>query len=178
MNNVVEVTYKNFNDVIAYLEESKEPSLNTWTKNYFAKVLVLTIASYFETEIIEIIIDYANKSCQNQKIPELVRNKINSREYSKLFDWDKRNVNKFFALFGKDFKIQATKEVDNLSSLKDGISAFMELGATRNSMVHTNFGNFSLSDTPKEVYEKYKKAMEFIEYFERSLDQEGDKNAG
>lgn len=172
MNNIVEVTYKNFNDVIAYLGESKEPSLNTWTKNYFAKVLVLTIASYFETEIIEIIIDYANKSCQNKRIPELVRNKINSREYSKLFDWSVRNVNKFLTLFGENYKAQVTKEVKDLPFLEEGIISFVKLGEKRNEMIHTNFGNFSLLDTPEEIYKKYKNAMKFIEYFKGSLGQE------
>jgi len=172
MNNVVEVTYKNFKEVIAYLEESKEPSLNTWTKNGFAKVLILTIASYFEAEIIKIIVNYANESCQNKKIPELVRNKISSREYSKLFDWDKGNANKFFALFGQEFKKQAVGEIDDLSFVQEGIKSFLELGEKRNEMVHTNFGNVSISDTPEEIYDKYKKATNFIKYFRESLNKE------
>jgi hypothetical protein len=171
MNNAVEGTYKNFNEVIAHLGEDKEPSLNTWTKNHFTKVLVLTIASYFETEIIKIIVDYANKSCQNKKIPELVSNKINSREYSKLFDWSAGNVNKFLALFGKKFKDQAVEEVKELTSVQEGIKSFLELAEKRNEMVHANFGSFSLSDTPEEIYNKYKKAMEFIEYFEKKLNR-------
>ena len=47
--------------------------------------------------------------------------------------------------------------------LDPAVRAFMEVGQSRNRLVHGNFGVFSLEKTASELYESYKLALSFVE---------------
>jgi RiboL-PSP-HEPN len=100
-----------------------------------------------------------------------VKNKALARQYHTFFNWDARNANSFFGLFGGDFKDFMTAKVEDDSTLEAGIKAFLQLGDSRNELVHENFATFALDKTAEEIYELYKKALRFVEVFPMTLSE-------
>lgn len=85
------------------------------------------------------------------------------RQYHTYFEWDGKNANKFFALFGKDFKNQLVQKIKKEPTLDIALKAFLELGNMRNCLVHQNFANYTIDKTAKEVYDLYQEAMIFVQ---------------
>jgi hypothetical protein len=98
-----------------------------------------------------------------------VERKAISRQYHSYFDWKVRNANAFFALFGDDFKVVISKKLAGAPALREGMEAFMELGATRNNLVHLNFVTYPIEKTEVEIYDLYRKAVEFVKFVEQEL---------
>ena len=92
-----------------------------------------------------------------------------SGKYYQYFDWNTKNVNKFFSYFGEKFKKQAICDVENDPELESGIMAFLEIGNTRNSLVHERFDSVNIPKTSAEYYELYKKSIIFITYLKNKL---------
>jgi len=169
--NVVDKIYSDFTQLIDFLECNEEISMKNEADNNFKKVLVLTIASYFETKITSLLIDFVGRKTNlNGQIISLVRNKISGREYHKLFNWEHKNANSFFQLFGEDFQSSVEQDVEKDGALNESICAFLRIGNDRNKMVHENFGVFMIDETAKEVYELYEKANCFMSYLSKKLD--------
>jgi hypothetical protein len=94
----------------------------------------------------------------------------------------KKNANKFFKLFGDNFKAQidiqlkasntetqAEKEAreKNVSSME----AFIEIGHLRNILVHSNFADYNYDQkTTDEIFQLFQKAEPFIEYLQQKLE--------
>lgn len=84
--NIVERKYDDFKNLLVFLDENGEISLRNEADNNFKKVLILTIASYFETTIFDMLIDFVNKKTNNNKITEsLVKNKGTESAISYIF---------------------------------------------------------------------------------------------
>jgi hypothetical protein len=161
---IVDKMYKEFDDLVKYLEDHDEISFRNTADENFRKSLLLTAASYFEDCITEAIRAFAiDASNKNQLLVEFVRNKAVSRQYHTFFNWDAKNANTFFGLFGASFKALMEDKVKNDRELDTAIKAFLELGRERNLLVHQNFGAYSSQKTPKEIYELYQKALSFVE---------------
>jgi hypothetical protein len=108
------------------------------------------------------VLSYVEASSQkNPLVREFVRQKGLSRQYHALFQWDAKNANKFFSLFGDDFRRYAEKRVKSDTSLEDGVKAFLELGDARNRLVHEDFGNFTLEKTAEELFALFQRADAF-----------------
>jgi hypothetical protein len=60
-------------------------------------------------------------------------------------------------------------EIKNDAQLREAIRAFIELGRTRNQLVHQNFAIFPLEKTAEEIYNLYKNALLFVEGFPSKL---------
>ena len=86
------------------------------------------------------------------------------RQYHTYFDWDEKNANKFFSLFGSDFKDKISKKVEADEELTNSIIAFLELGSIRNKLAHLNFANYPLDKTADEIYNLYKNAKTFVDF--------------
>lgn len=169
--NIVEKIFEEFRVLIKYLEENNEISLKNEADNNFKKVLILTIASYFETKIIEILLSFISKKSNNDEIiVSLIKNKALNRQYHTFFDWNGSNANQFFSLLGEDFKKEATWDVKNDSIIGEGIKAFIEAGRLRNELVHRNFGIYTIDKTANEVLELYNKALSFINFLSQKLE--------
>ena len=109
---------------------------------------------------------------------ELVRNKVIVRQYHSLFDWNSNNANKFFSLFGADFKEFVTSRLEG-ESMQEAVSAFMEIGRERNRLVHGDFGSFPMEKTADEVYELYQEGVRFVESLGRYFQEfEHEKRIG
>jgi len=168
--NIVEKIYEDFNDLISYLEKSNEISLKNEADNNFKKVLILTIASYFESRIREILLNFISRKSNNDAIiVSIIKNRVISRQYHTFFEWEAKNANTFFSMLGEDFKKEAGENVNNDIKLAEGIKAFLEIGKLRNELVHRNFGSYPIEKTAKDVIELYDKALSFVEFLAKKL---------
>lgn len=160
---IVERMYEEFNILIEFLNDKTELSLMNTAEENFRKSILMASASYFEDQIISIIIHYVNeKSQNNQLIVEFIKNKAIRRQYHTLFDWDSNNANQFFGLFGKSFSEFMKKEIKTDPKLENSIKAFIQIGSDRNRLVHQNYGTFVLEKTSREIIELYKEGKLFI----------------
>lgn len=169
MKTIIDITYEDNLQILNYLNEKNEVSFYTIMDDKLKKMLLLSIASYFEKEITEIIHKYVHKETrQNMIITSFVQKKAISRQYHTFFEWNGKNCNSFLGLFGDDFKNEMKEEIDK-RNLKESVIAFLELGALRNNLVHQNAATYNIEKTSLEIYELYKNACGFISILNERL---------
>ena len=103
----VDRIYEECNEVAEYLKD-EEVSLWLTADESFRKGLLVAAASYFEKRVKEILLEYVRESTKgNERLVELVQDKVTSRNYHGLFDWRdtrEQGARKFWASFGDSFK--------------------------------------------------------------------------
>jgi hypothetical protein len=175
---IVDRLYEDNRVLADYLEKGGENSLLNHVDSHFRKTLLLSAASFFETVIKDDLLRFVEERTKSTApLMYFVKNKAIERQYHTFFNWDQRNANSFFGLFGSEFKEFMETEVKTDAQLGEGIRAFLELGAVRNHLVHQNFGTFPLEKTTNEIYDLYKKASIFVERFPQKLRQFVEKLA-
>ena len=129
-----------------------------------------TAASYFETRLKEILTNFVEKKSSNDSLlTNLVKNKVLERNYHTFFNWEAKNANVFFSIFGEEFKHNACADVNSNEDLKKSIIDFLDLGNNRNKLAHQNFAHINMDKTAEEVYSQYRSALMFIKYIEKKL---------
>lgn len=176
---VVDSLQTEYNSILKFLLEKNEMSLASDLNKHFKKILILSSASYFESEIHNILLECVKRITNNDsRIINFLKKKAISHQYHTLFSWGEKNepskpgknANSFFALFGDDFKTLAAKEVENDGELGKAIVAFLELGHLRNILVHSNFASYNLdTKTTEEIYALYKASLCFLSYLKQKL---------
>ncbi|MCH9012708.1 MAG: hypothetical protein IIA68_06575 [Proteobacteria bacterium] len=167
---VVDRLQSEFSGLISVLDEAGEISLKSTADDNLRKALLLATTSYFEHRMTDAVLSFVSHITNGHVlITSFVRNKAISRQYHTWFNWDKKNANSFFGLFGIDFREFMKEKIKNDDELEVSIQAFLELGNDRNRLVHQNFGSFSLEKTSDEIYAQYQKAMKFIDAFPGAL---------
>jgi hypothetical protein len=167
---IIDSLYDEFIEVRKFLDDSKEISLSSIVDNTFKKTLAISAASYFEDELRKILLKYFNETSNNNNVViSFIKNKAITRQYHTFFDWKSKNANKFFALFGEDFKESASNDIKTNESIEKAIRDFIDLGNTRNELAHLNFANIELNKTAEEVYDQFRQALLFLQYFENKL---------
>lgn len=170
METIVEVLYSEIKELDKFLNERNEISYAIFVDSNFRKSLLLSAASLFEKEIKRIIEDFTHeKSSNNVALVEFLKNKAIARQFHTFFNWEGKNANSFFGLFGMDFKEHMKNIVNADEKLKEGIIAFLEIGNDRNRLVHQDYGSYTIEKTTDEIFTLYRKAMYFIQSFEREL---------
>jgi hypothetical protein len=173
---IIDSLYKEFTDLLYFLDQSKEISLRSTVDATFKKTLALSAASYFEDEIRTILTRFVDeKSNSNALLNSFVRNKAIARQYHSFFDWRGNNANTFFSLFGDEFKRSAIEDIKSDSDLSQAIKDFLDLGNTRNELAHLNFANIDLDKTAEEVYRQFKRASKFITFIDTKLNKFQEK---
>ena len=162
MTSPVDRLHSEFQSLVLLLEH--EPSLRVTADDNFRKSILLSAASYFEFTLSETVQSFAlEASNASELIGALVKSKVIDRQYHKWFDWDRSNANTFYRLFGvKFYEFMKTKHASE-EWLDSAVRAFLELGRSRNSLVHGNFAAFTLEKTAAEIYDSYKVALRFVE---------------
>lgn len=171
MTTVVHHFFRENLELKKVLESAKEVSLLQTVKSSLSKSLALAVGSYFENEVTLLIEQFANKKSHGcAELVSLVKIKALTRQYHTLFDWEKTNANKFFSLFGEDFKKRAEEDIKNSNELKDSIKSFLELGELRNKVVHQNYASFTTDKTSEEIFSSFEKALFFVEYIKKKFE--------
>lgn len=168
---IIDQQYKSGNSLVDYLKSQQQLSFYAEAENNFRKTILLSAASYFEKEISETVIEFAKSHTNNNElIISLIKQKAVSRQYHTYFDWEKAtNANKFFSLFGEDFKNKMIKKVKEDILLEASIKAFLEIGQERNKMVHQNFAEIVIDKTADEIYTLYQSALFFVDTVKKEL---------
>ena len=161
---VVDRLYQDFQALIASIDPS-DLSLQTTVRVNFSKALLLAAASYFEERVKRQIIDFVRERSSNDElVVEFLQNKAIDRQYHTFFDWslENKNANRFFALFGANFRGAMRDHVRSNSEYDAAVQAFLTIGRERNELVHENFGQFPLEKTIDSIYDTYKSALPFV----------------
>ena len=163
MKSIIDVLVERHNKVKEFLNEGGEVSLISNIDDEFRKVLVLSIGSFFESEITKAMHELAYKT-QSERIANLIKAKAISRQYHTYFNWEGKNPNSFLALFGTTFKNAVSEEMQKNPSLHEGCRDFLKLGQRRNFLVHENFASAPMDRTLDEIQRMYKSALKFVAY--------------
>lgn len=167
---VVDDFYSNYEDLLTVIDATKQVSLRVWVSESFRRVFVLTMANYLETRVKTLIQELVKKKSASDLVLSFLCNSM-ERQYHTYFNWDTRNANKFFSLFGERFKNEIVKEVESLDELDEGIVAFLEIGNTRNILMHEDLFFVDIGNkTPKEFYESFKSATFFVDYLAKKFE--------
>ena len=167
----VDQLYQDFQEILLLLDQA-EASLLLTAEEAFRKNLLVSAASYFEREIKGHIVRLVEKSSRgNETIVAFVRNKAIERQYHTYFQWEQRNANSFFGLFGEGFKSFMVERVRQDLEYENAVHAFLELGKERNRLVHQNFGGVFLEKTSEEIFCLYRTACAFVNSLEESFDE-------
>jgi hypothetical protein len=168
---IIDQQYENGNSLVDYLKNQQQITFFNEAENSFRKTILLSSASFFEKEISDTVIEFARSHTDNNELViAIIKQKAVSRQYHTYFDWDKAtNANKFFSLFGEDFKNKMIKKVKDDPNLETSIKSFLEIGQERNKMVHQNFAEVVIDKTAEEIYKLYKSSIYFIETVKNEL---------
>lgn len=161
--------YDEYGELIEFCRSNGQISFELYINDTYKKALLLSAASYFEAVITRAIHDFVNgKTRNNPEIVAFVDNKAVKRQYHTFFNWDGKNANQVFGLFGDTFKRRAREEIQT-KSLDDAEVAFLSIGQERNRLVHQNYIEAQINDTFEEIYIKYEKACDFVELITQLL---------
>lgn len=161
-SSAVDRLYSDFSLMIEHIDDS-EISLRSAAEEIFQKSLYVAIGSYFEQRITTYIVEFMSEaSGGNVLVREFTRIKGVSRQYHTFFEWGGRNANRFFAMFGSDFRDHMVQHVRGNPEYADAIRAFLEVGDMRNEVAH-DFGSVTLTKTVDEIYQRYRQALAFVE---------------
>lgn len=153
-----------------FLLKSGEMSFAVEAGNNFRRSLVLAVASFFEHEISEIIRQMPARHAEgNAMLTALIETKAISRQYHTYFDWDNMSANKFFGSFGDGCKSEFQAKTKGDTAFKASVTAFLELGQTRNRLVHRNYVQFDVDKTAEDIYTQFKLALAFLDYIRVTL---------
>lgn len=139
--------------------------------NHYRKILLLSCASFYESEITSIIRQFVKTNSNDDMVYEFLNSKAIERQYHTYFDWknSSANINSFLGLFGNQFKQQISSEIKEGIDLQKYVKAFIELGRERNQMVHENFLEYNLEKTFDEIVALHYDALEFISFLKKAF---------
>ena len=158
----VDQLYQDFQELLSKIDIA-EVSLQTTLRTTFSKSLMMAVAGYFEEQVQQQIIGFVdNRTSGNELLKELVIHRAFGRQYHTLFNWDRKNANSFFSLFGNNFSESMTQHIKECDDYGEAIRAFLEIGNARNELAHGNYAQFPLDKTTEEIYDRYKVALLFV----------------
>ena len=158
----VDRLYSDFTRVLEQIDAA-EISLRISAEEIFQKSLYVAIGSHFEQRITHHLLELMGRaSSNNVLVTEFARIKGVAHQYHTYFEWDNPNANKFFSMFGREFRNYMTEYVRNNDEYRDAIIAFKEIGGMRNEVAH-DFGTVIVEKTVEEIYSRYRKALMFVE---------------
>lgn len=158
---LIESNISDYRELENYLRENSQFSFLTTVQTFTLKSIILSIASYYESAIVNLIHDSLETE-KSELLKYFVQKTALERKYHQLFSWDGKNINSFLSLFGPDFKDFAEKAIKVDEAFGTCIKAFLEFGATRNSMVHSNFLTFNLEWTIDEIEFKFHQSLDIL----------------
>ena len=168
---IVDRIYNDNLALLEYLRQCQQISFVSQFDSTFKKDLLLASASYFEDEVCKIVQAFVERKAGGDEcIVSLVKQKVIKRQYHTYFEWEAKNANKFFGMFGEGFQRKLKQKIIDDPTLDTAVKAFLELGNMRNCLVHQNYAIYRIDKTAEEVYTLYKKAAFFIQCLSENFD--------
>lgn len=168
METPINSSYDNFISLKKYLLENKQLDYSISVENDFRKNLLISSASFIESSVQSILIDFVNSNSSHSVIVNFLKNKAISRQYHSYFDWNGKNINGFLGLFGPDFR-DSVKQSIKEKKLEEKIKSFIELGKLRNELVHQNFILYTIEKTADEIKVLFDEAEEIVDFLDSEL---------
>ncbi|OSI11044.1 hypothetical protein BWD07_10045, partial [Neisseria canis] len=169
----INLLYDNYQKDIEALDELliSSPHLASFKSSYidlFRKTFLLACANAFERHLCKQLIKVF---CPEQELLScFLKKQALNRKYHTLFQWESSNANAFFALFGDNFKNNFSAKLRDNSQYKEGEGHFLFLGNKRNEIVHQGFDFVPFTEDVSDIWEKYKKALDFYVYLWKELE--------
>jgi hypothetical protein len=158
----VESLYEDFQELRSVV--ANDPSGLVALERTYPKVLVLASASYLEHRVKGVMSGLFQEHAPKE-FGEFMFTNAMVRGYHTLFNWDQqaKGVNGFFAAFGEDCKLRLRERLRNDAGFTDAAGSFIEMGQTRNTLVHNNYAEFQLDKTVNEILLLHQRARLFPE---------------
>jgi hypothetical protein len=151
------------------LIDYSEISFQNFVEPHLTKTFLLSCASYYESQIQEVIKIFMVSSTKDERLINFATNKGIKRQYHQYFEWESNNINNFLGLFGEKFRISVSNEIKANDDLNRGMKSFLIIGNLRNKMVHDNFLGYSLPNTFDEIVEMNKQAIIFLTFLQEKF---------
>lgn len=163
---VIERLHDSYDEVHRFLTTGGGSRLLPIIDENFPKALLPAAASHFEKRMKDAVEVFTREAASDgHPLVSLIQGKVIERQYHTWFDRDRKNANRFFGMFGSGFRTYAEHVVGQNDELRESIRAFMEIGGERNRLVHEDFANFPMGRTSSEIYDLYRTAMTFVDWF-------------
>lgn len=169
MPSFVDNIYRDSKVVLEFLESQNKTPMFVHTSDSLRKSLLLSSASFFEDEIKNLLSQFSISKSSDQRLPAFIKNTVIERGYDKTINFDSGKINSFMGLFGREFLDKFNNDCKNIKDLRESSDIFIQIGSTRNNMIHGNLGSFFFDKTLDEVYEAHKRAEKFLEYLKKEL---------
>lgn len=153
--------YDDYVQDISALEKLQNIELTSFTSSYkdiYRKVFVIACANSFERHFCRKLPDLI---LPNELLSYFVKNQALERKYHSLFDWKGKNANKFYGLFGNDFKKQMEAFLKDNATIKQSEESFIAIGRYRNLVVHEGFDTNPFNEDIKSIKDKFDEALLF-----------------
>ena len=168
MSTPIQKLIEDYKDLQNILVGNGEISSSIIVNEHYRKIFLLSCASFYETEILEIIRRFVIKNSKDNRVFEFLNKKAIQRQYHTYFNWDQtNNINQFLSCFGEKFKNKISDEIKKDENLARYVKSFLIIGSERNKMVHGNFLEYKLEKTFEEIISLYNDANQFIEYLKK-----------
>lgn len=126
----------------------------------YPKVLLLASASFLEVATCQEV-SLLYEQLVPDHLQKFVAKGALERKYHAMFDWNSRNANKFFSMFGEACRDCAKGRMKDDNEFAQVVGSFIEIGFLRNNLVHQNYASFVLDKTFGEVWTLHCRAREF-----------------
>ncbi|ORB17846.1 hypothetical protein BST37_03035 [Mycobacterium noviomagense] len=167
---MVQAVFDDHAAIVAHLQNAGELSYSTTLESTFPKVMLLAAASNLEEQIKAAVIAFVRKTAgDSEEVVNFLRNKAIERQYHTFFQWDGKNANQFFSLFGENFKKRMKEIVDADPELRQSIRDFLDLGNARNSLVHGDYAAAAMDKSALDVLSQYHSACVFVRRLEATF---------
>jgi hypothetical protein len=174
----VEELFQELSRLVAGLNALGDASLALRVSEVASKSLLLAAASRFELDFLALIEGTARRLSGSDLIASFCVNQGLKRRYHSLFNWDARNANKFFSLFGDEFAESTQRLVAGDPSLAESVRVFLDLGDQRNKLVHGDFVSFPLAHSLDELIGRYRLARRFVDTVKVLFEKYAESSAG
>lgn len=152
---------------ISGIEAGGDLSVQNTLSQSIAKSLLLSCASYYELEITELVRSALRSNVGSKCMLSWLEQQAVDGQFFKWFDFrNAKNVNRFFSLFGVEFRDLARGVIDAREYRRKSESDFMLICIKRNECVHKNYAAYSLDLTVDDLWRKHLSAMGFIRALE------------
>lgn len=167
----VKTFYERQSELIKHLLEAKELSFAQDAEQMLQRNLPLAAASFLEERVCALLLKFVDvRTGGCTELRSLVEIKAVKRQYHSLFEWDQPNgFNKFFSLFGPEFKNAVITEIAEDPGLRRAAREFIEIGSLRNKIVHQNYATFVVDKSAAEIFVLFEGAIRFVGFLAGKL---------